>query len=64
MKKIYLKPAVRVVKLQHRCHMLTGSPTPVTGVNGNVFDSVESDEGYTGVVRSRGFGSWDDDGDE
>ena len=61
MKREYLKPGVREVKLQHRCHMLAGSPTAVTSVNGNVFDSVESDEGYEGVVRSRGFGSWDEE---
>ncbi|MGX8696630.1 MAG: hypothetical protein ACSW8D_09610 [Prevotella sp.] len=61
MKKIYFKPGVREVKLEHRHQMLAGSPTEVTGVNGNVFNSVESDKGYEGVVRSRGFGSWDEE---
>ena len=50
-KKEYMKPTMRVVKLQHKFQLLDGSPTTssVTSVKGNVFDidSFESDEVYT-----------------
>ena len=36
MKKDYIKPAMRVVKLQHRYHILTSSPSAkVQGIKSN-----------------------------
>ena len=35
MKKGYFKPAMRVVVLKHKCHVLHGS---VTSVNGDIFN--------------------------
>lgn len=56
----YMKPTMMVVKIQHSCHILNGSP--VTSVGGNVFDSISSDEGYSGGVRTKESSSiWDDE---
>jgi hypothetical protein len=33
-KKEYMKPAVKVVKLQHRHHILAGSPETLSGSKG------------------------------
>jgi len=50
MKKDYLKPAMRVVELQHS-GIICGS-SPAKSVKGNVFDGdIDSDEGYTGDIR-------------
>jgi hypothetical protein len=53
MKRIYMKPAVRVVKLQQRYHMLAGSP------NGYVRGVSAPAEGFT--LKEDGFADSDDD---
>ena len=51
MKKDYLKPAMRAVKLRHKCKLLAASPQG-RSVKGNVFDGgIDSDEGYNGDIR-------------
>ncbi len=54
MKKTYLKPEFKVVKLQSRTRLMVGS---VTSVRGNVFSSEV--KGGTGTARSRG--DWEDE---
>ena len=56
MKKTYLKPEFKVVKLQSRTRLMVGS---VTSVGGNVFKSEV--QGGTGTARSRGDGDWEDE---
>lgn len=56
MKKTYLKPEFKVVKLQSRTRLMVGS---VTSVSGNVFSSEV--KGGTGTARSRGDGDWEDE---
>lgn len=56
MKKTYLKPEFKVVKLHGRPRLLDGSPT-VSKVSGGVFNS--SVTGGSGNARSRG--DWDDE---
>ncbi|MBR3080017.1 MAG: hypothetical protein IKH01_09455 [Prevotella sp.] len=47
MKKEYMNPTMRVVRLQQKSYILSGSPETVNSVNGNVFDeTIESDAGY------------------
>ena len=53
MKKNYQKPAMRVVKVQHRSQLLVGSKKMVTGAKSNLTqeDAIEyagSDSGYNG----------------
>ncbi len=53
MKKNYQKPAMRVVKMQHRSQLLVGSKKMVTGAKSNLTqeDAIEyagSDSGYNG----------------
>ena len=51
MKKEYFKPSMKVVKLQHKCQILSGS-SPAKSVKGNVFDGgIDSDEEYNGDIR-------------
>ena len=52
MKKKYSKPTMRVVRIQHQCHILAASG-PGTE------DVVSTNPSY-----ARGFGGWDDDWDE
>ena len=53
MKRQYMKPAVQVVKLQHRHHILAGSTRGfVQGVNNNI-------EGFT--IKEDGFEDSEDD---
>ena len=58
MKKIYMKPDMKVVKLQHQCHILSGSE--VRGIGGNA--DVDFGGGGSGPARARSFGGigWDD----
>lgn len=59
MKKNYQEPALRVVKLQHKNCILSGSPK-VTGINsGDVFSN-EAPTGGHGTARGREFG-YDED---
>ncbi len=57
MKKTYLKPEFKVVKLQSRTSLLVGSG--VSSVGGNVFNT-EVKAG-SGTARSRGDGDWEDE---
>lgn len=56
MSKNYQKPAMRVVNLQHRSCILSGS---VESVGGNT--EIRYGGASKGVARSRGRGGWDDD---
>lgn len=56
MSKNYQKPAMRVVNLQHRSCILSGS---VGSVGGNT--EIRYGGASKGVARSRGRGGWDDD---
>ena len=56
-KKAYQKPAMQVVKIQHKCNILSGSP--VTGTTNNV--NMNYGGGNSGTARSRSFGDWDDE---
>ena len=56
MSKNYQKPAMRVVKLQHRSSILSGSIHDTTSNAGIGYGGKGS-----GVARSRGRGGWDDD---
>ena len=61
-KKEYQKPAMRIVRIQHKFQILAGS-NPVSSVN-----SGDTGIGYggggSGPAHARGFGGWDDDWDE
>ena len=57
MKKTYLKPEFKVVKLHGRMILQTVSNGTVNTVSGNVFSSEV--KGGTGTARSRG--DWDDE---
>ena len=58
MKKIYEKPAMRVVQLQHQCSILTGSD--ITSTEGNA--GLNYRGGGSGPARARSNGGidWDD----
>ena len=58
MKKIYMKPDMKVVVLQHRCQILAGSE--VRGVSGN--GDMDYGGGGSGPARARQHGGidWDD----
>lgn len=56
MKKFYEKPAMRVVRIQQQCHILSGS---MNKVDGNA--SLKYGGGGSGDARSRGASDWDDD---
>ena len=60
MKKIYEKPSMRVVKIQHSGIICTSGT--VTNVGGNSGMSIGG--GKSGTARARGFDDWDDDCDE
>ena len=44
-KKEYIKPTVKVVELQHKCQILTGS-TDSHGMNKRLIEDDEVDEGW------------------
>ena len=49
MKKEYFKPSMKVVKLQHKCQILSGS---VKTLGGNTdFELVGDDTDYSGYIR-------------
>ena len=51
-KKAYMKPQMRAIEFKYR-HFLCGSePQTVRRVSSNnVFDDIQSDEGYNGNIR-------------
>jgi hypothetical protein len=49
-KKQYIKPAQRVVVLQHQAHLLIGS-NEVQSLRGGYFDYGGSDDDYDGDAR-------------
>ena len=51
MKKKYMKPAQRIIVLQHQHHLLAGSGKEVQSLRGGYFDYEGSDEDYEGPVR-------------
>lgn len=59
-KKDYMKPAMRVVKIQHTgiiCASKVGSVS--SGDTGIGYGGSDAD--YSGPVRARSFGGWDDE---
>lgn len=58
MKKNYLKPVMRVVRLKVRHHLLAGSPY-AKQVGGNAFNGTPT--GSNRSARSRGNDWWDDE---
>lgn len=50
-KKQYIKPAQRVVVLQHRAHLLQASDRSLRSVNSDYFDYGGSDDDYEGDAR-------------
>ena len=56
-KKVYNKPEMKIVLLQHKCQILSGSP--VTGINGNA--NLRYGQGNSGTARSRSSEDWDDE---
>jgi len=56
MKKDYKQPTLRIVRIQHQCHILAGS---VTGTGGN--SGMGYGGGSTGDGRVRESDNWDDD---
>ena len=56
MKKEYIKPTVKVVQLQHRTHLLSGS---VNGLSNNAGLNENIGSG-NGDARSRSFDGFDD----
>lgn len=59
MKKVYLNPALRVVKIQH-AKILCASPTVTSIEGGTVTFGGASSNNEGGIVRGRSFG-WDDE---
>ena len=57
MKKIYQKPAMRVVRIQHQCHILNGS---VTGTDSNADMNYGGGGHGPAKARSNGGIDWDD----
>ena len=56
-KKIYMKPTMNVVKIQHQAHLLAGS---IDSVNGGD-TGIGFGGGGSGPARARSFGGdWDD----
>ena len=51
MKRTYEKPAMRVVLLQHQCHLLAASGQEVQSLRGGYFDYGGSDEDCDGPAR-------------
>jgi hypothetical protein len=50
-KKQYIKPAQRVVVLQHQAHLLRASGQSLRSVNSDYFDYGGSDDDYDGDAR-------------
>ena len=55
-KKIYMKPTMNVVKIQHQAHLLSGS---IDSVNSNAGITIGGGGGGPARARSHG-GDWDD----
>ena len=51
MKKKYMKPAQRIIVLQHQHHLLAGSGEEVKSLRGGYFDYGGSDEDYDEGAR-------------
>lgn len=52
MKRKYMKPTIRIVKLNQRCHILAGSNRSVSGLNKNSTDAegiTWKEGGFTGT---------------
>jgi len=60
MKRDYLKPATRVVRIQH-IGIICGSGT-ASKVSGNVFNN--NIEAGSGTARARSFDAWGDEEEE
>ena len=56
-KKVYDKPEMKIVLLQHKYQILSGSP--VTNISNNA--QLLYGSGNSGTARSRSFDDWDDD---
>ncbi len=55
MNKEYITPAMRVVRIQHQCHILSGSP--VNSIDGNA--ELNYGGGGSGPARARSNGGID-----
>ena len=58
MNKEYMKPAMRVVRIQHQCTILSGS---ITGTDNNA--NLIYGGGGSGPARARSHGVWNDEED-
>ncbi|MBQ8097137.1 MAG: hypothetical protein IJ533_00750 [Prevotella sp.] len=56
-KNDYQKPEIRVVKIQHKQHLLSGSVNSVDGGD----TGIGFGGGGTGPAKARSFGGWDDE---
>ena len=56
-KKVYQHPAMRVLRIQHQCHILSGSVTGTEGPFGY-------GGGNSGPARVRSRGEWDEEWDD
>ncbi len=59
-KKAYQQPTMKVVKLQHKNHILSNS---VTNINSNVGFTLGGAGGSHEANSRGGGGEWDDEGD-
>jgi hypothetical protein len=59
MNKEYITPAMRVVRIQQQCHILSGS---INDLNTNA--GLNYGNGGSGTARSRSNDGWDDDWSE
>ena len=64
MKRDYLKPATRVVRLNARVHLLTNSPATTVTTNSNNVGLNEVISAGNGDARSRSFDAWGEDDEE
>ena len=58
MKRKYIQPTMLVVCLQHQTHLMQASVRSLSS-NGNL-NYVGSDEDYSGEIRVKEQGNWDD----
>lgn len=67
MKKLYLKPAMQVLKIQNQNHLLAGSVVGNVDGNANMIYGGASPSGASGdppVARSRSNDVWGSEGDD
>ena len=60
-KEVYKRPEIKVVRIQHQCHLLSGGSEPVESVGGNTNLRYMGGGSQDALGRRRGdYDDWDE----